>query len=111
MVTSSDVQHGKPHPEPYLKGAKLLGIPPADSLVLEDAPAGIVAGKAAGARVVGLRTLSDDGELEHSGADWIVDNCSAISLIESSNPDHTLTLMIKVDPPQTESEHARGTED
>src|SRR6266850_4797296 len=49
MVTSTDVQHGKPDPEPYLKGAQILGVPAADCLVIEDAPAGIRAGKAAGA--------------------------------------------------------------
>src|SRR3954466_13894661 len=43
LVTSDDVTQGKPHPEPYLKGAGLLGIPPAECLVIEDAPAGIQA--------------------------------------------------------------------
>src|ERR1700686_3758789 len=51
MITSNDIIHGKPHPEPYLKGASLLGFLPADCVVIEDAPAGIRAGKAAGSRV------------------------------------------------------------
>ena len=49
MVTYSDVEHGKPHPEPYLKGAARLKSLPSDCVVLEDAPAGVQSGKAAGA--------------------------------------------------------------
>ena len=56
LVTATDVRRGKPDPEPYLKGAQILGVPAAECVVIEDAPAGIRAGKAAGARVVALRT-------------------------------------------------------
>ncbi len=60
MVTCDDVHRGKPDPEPYLKGAALLGVPAADCVVFEDAPAGIRAGKAAGADWIlpGYRNLS-----------------------------------------------------
>src|SRR6266478_3387576 len=75
LVTSTDVQHGKPNPEPYLKGAQILGVPAADCLVIEDAPAGIRAGKAAGASVLALRTTASDAELQQAGADWIADDC------------------------------------
>ena len=54
LVTSDDVTNGKPHPEPYLKGAERLGFDPADCLVIEDAPAGIQAARAAGMRVIGI---------------------------------------------------------
>ncbi len=55
LVTSDDVTHGKPHPEPYLKGAELLGFEPVDCLVIEDAPAGIEsARRAGGMKVIGL---------------------------------------------------------
>lgn len=83
LVTSTDVKHGKPDPEPYLKGAQLLGVPASECIVIEDAPAGIRAGKAAGARVLALRTTARDAELEQAGADWIVDDCGKLSL-ESS---------------------------
>jgi sugar-phosphatase len=43
LVTADEVTHGKPHPEPYLKGAERLGVEPAECLVIEDAPAGIQA--------------------------------------------------------------------
>lgn len=54
LVTSDDVTHGKPHPEPYLKGAELLGFGPADCLVIEDAPAGIESARAAGMKMIGI---------------------------------------------------------
>jgi sugar-phosphatase len=54
LITSDDVTMGKPHPEPYLRAAALLGVDPADCLVIEDAPAGIVAGRAAGAMVLAV---------------------------------------------------------
>ena len=78
MVTSNDIRNGKPDPEPYLKGAQILGVPAADCVVIEDSPAGIRAGKAAGARVVALRTTADDAELRESGADWVVNTCSEL---------------------------------
>jgi len=78
MVTCDDVRRGKPDPEPYLKGAALLGFPAADCVVFEDAPAGIRAGKAAGALVMALRTTSSDSELEHAGADWILPGYSSL---------------------------------
>jgi|SRR5579862_1671387 len=54
LVTSDDVINGKPHPEPYLKGAERLGFDPAECLVIEDAPAGIQAARAAGMKVIGI---------------------------------------------------------
>lgn len=86
LVTSSDVKHGKPDPEPYLKGAQLLGAPASECVVIEDAPAGIRAGKAAGARVLALRTTASDAELHEACADWIVNDCAGIFL-ESSVTD------------------------
>jgi sugar-phosphatase len=80
MITSSDITNGKPHPEPYVAGARALGFTPTDCLVVEDVPAGIRSGKAAEARVIALRTTLPDGDLIASGADWLVDNCSAISV-------------------------------
>ncbi|HEY8302516.1 MAG TPA: HAD-IA family hydrolase [Jatrophihabitans sp.] len=55
LVTAEDVRHGKPHPEGYLAGARGLGIDPADTIVVEDAAAGIAAARAAGVgAVVGI---------------------------------------------------------
>ncbi len=80
MVTCSDVENGKPHPEPYLKGAAALGMAAADCAVVEDVPAGIRSGKAAGAKVIALRTTAADEELREAGADWIVENCGDIGV-------------------------------
>jgi len=92
LVTASDVLRGKPDPEPYEKGAKILGVPAAKCVVLEDAPAGIRAGKAAGARVLALRTTASDAELREAGADWIVEDCSEIFL-DSAAQDETILLL------------------
>ena len=56
MVCGDEVSRGKPDPEGYVRAAGLLGIDPADCLVLEDVPAGIAAGRAAGAVVVAVST-------------------------------------------------------
>lgn len=52
VITAEDVTQGKPAPDGFLLAAQRLGVEPAQCLVFEDAPAGIAAGKAAGARVV-----------------------------------------------------------
>jgi mannitol-1-/sugar-/sorbitol-6-phosphatase len=88
LVTSADVQRFKPDPDPYLKGAELLGLAPADCLVVEDAPAGIRAGRAAGSRVLALRTTEVDELLSVAGAAWIVDDLSKARLgpIQGGSP-------------------------
>ncbi len=86
MVTASDIQHGKPDPEPYLKGATALDIPPAQCIVIEDAPSGVRSGKAAGCRVLAIRTTTGDSELLAGGADWIVNDCSSIRLDAPPSP-------------------------
>lgn len=80
MVTSNDIVNGKPSPEPYLKGAELLGLAAAECVVVEDAPAGVRSGKAAGARVVALQTTERESLLREAGADWIVDTCASVSV-------------------------------
>lgn len=54
VITADDVTHGKPHPEPFLRGAELLGVEPGDVIVFEDSPAGGNAGLAAGATVIAV---------------------------------------------------------
>jgi mannitol-1-/sugar-/sorbitol-6-phosphatase len=79
IVTSSDVKIGKPDPEPYLKAAAKLGFSASDCIVVEDASAGVRAGKAAGARVIAFLTTMIRRELENAGADWVVQDCSDIT--------------------------------
>jgi sugar-phosphatase len=70
LVTAEDVSHGKPHPEPYLKGAELLGFKPADCMVIEDAPAGIQSARAGGFKVIGITSTYPASKI--SDADAVV---------------------------------------
>ena len=55
-VTALDVSHGKPNPEPYLKGLEKAGVPPEEAFVIENAPLGVRAGKAAGLFTIAVTT-------------------------------------------------------
>jgi sugar-phosphatase len=72
FISADMVAQGKPHPEPYLRGAALLGFEPAQCVVFEDAPAGCAAGKAAGCTVVA--TLFSHTREQLGAADYIVDS-------------------------------------
>jgi len=69
IVTGLDVENKKPHPDIYIKAAEMIGLSPADCLVVEDAVSGIKAGKAAGSKCVGVTSSFDASVL--SEADWI----------------------------------------
>jgi sugar-phosphatase len=60
LITTDDIPRGKPDPAGYLRAAELLGVPIADCLVVEDAEPGVLAGRAAGARVAGLKGVAAD---------------------------------------------------
>ncbi len=97
MITSSDVKIGKPDPEPYLKAAAKLGFAASDCIVVEDAPAGIRAGKAAGAKVIAFLTTMIRRDLDDAGADWIVQNCADIAASNAaSNDDDGLRLSLSL---------------
>ncbi|MGZ6642423.1 MAG: HAD-IA family hydrolase [Solirubrobacteraceae bacterium] len=66
LVTPERLRAGKPDPEGYLLAARELGVAPADCVVLEDAPAGVAAGRAAGMHVVGITTALAPAELAHA---------------------------------------------
>ena len=92
LVPAENVVHGKPHPEPYLTGAKLLGFSPVDCLVIEDSPAGIASGKAAGCKV--LAVLSSHTQAELAGADWFVASLEQVSV--ASQPDGPLSIRLDI---------------
>lgn len=71
LVSADEVKEGKPHPEPYLMGARLLGRQAADCLVIEDAPAGIEAAHAAGMKAIGLTSTFSASELH---ADSVIED-------------------------------------
>jgi len=95
LVTADDVKNGKPAPEPYLKGASLLGFDSKDCVVVEDVPAGVRAGKSAGARVIAFRTTFGEQELRTAGADWVLDNCNGISVVPSPPTSRGLRLALR----------------
>ncbi|KAL2803309.1 HAD-like domain-containing protein [Aspergillus granulosus] len=93
LVTAEDVELGKPDPRCYLLGRKKLNLEHSSSLVvLEDAPSGIRAGKAAGFTVVALTTTHKLEQLQEAGADVIVEDLRSISV---KNVDGRVQLEIR----------------
>ena len=78
LVAGDDVTNGKPHPEPYITGARLLGFTPAECVVVEDAPTGVGSGKAAGSRVLGVLGTHDAAALYAAGAEWVVASMTVV---------------------------------
>lgn len=101
MVTAEDVVRGKPDPECYRLGAKKLGLELgncsrslAPVLVLEDAPAGVRAGKAAGCRVLALATTHRPSELKEAGADWVIPDLKSLGVDRSKSRACGLSVTI-----------------
>jgi sugar-phosphatase len=76
-VTAEEVSRSKPHPEGYLTAAARLRVAPADCVVLEDSPAGIEAGRAAGMRVIGLTTTYPR---ERLGCEWSIADLRSLAI-------------------------------
>nr|POE71437.1 glycerol-1-phosphate phosphohydrolase 2 [Quercus suber] len=82
LVSAEQVQKGKPDPACYRLGAERLGVAAQEQvLVLEDAPAGVRAGKAAGFKVVAVATTHDVQVLKEAGADWIVRDLGSVGFV------------------------------
>jgi sugar-phosphatase len=80
LIAGDDVINGKPHPEPYMKGAALLGLSPEDCLVVEDAPTGVGAGVAAGCRILGVLGTHHADDLYLAGAAWVVESLVGVDI-------------------------------
>jgi len=89
IVTADMVAQGKPHPEPYLRGAEILGLPPADCAVIEDSGSGTKAGRAAGCTVIA--TLFSHSVAELAAAHWLVEDLTAVT-VEAVPGDEELAL-------------------
>jgi sugar-phosphatase len=76
LVTGEDVTRGKPAPDGYLLAAKRLGCEPASSVAFEDAPPGVAAARAAGARVVAISTTHSAAQLQDAAA--VIPNLTGI---------------------------------
>lgn len=73
MVTAFDVQHGKPHPEPYLMGLKRANVSASEAIVVENAPLGVQAARAAGIFTIAVNTgLLKDEVLKEAGANLVL---------------------------------------
>jgi len=72
VLTGADVRRSKPDPEIYRRTCERLGLPPSQCVIVEDAPAGVEAGKAAGAPVIGLQGTTSASALRAAGADQII---------------------------------------
>jgi len=76
LISADDVERGKPDPEPYRRGAELLGLRPEECVVVEDAPSGVGAGIAAGCRVLGVLGTHSLDELH--AASWVVSSLEGV---------------------------------
>ncbi|HMX45801.1 MAG TPA: HAD-IA family hydrolase [Candidatus Obscuribacter sp.] len=93
FITADDVINGKPHPEGYLKAAKELGIKPEDCIVLEDSPAGIRAGQAAGMRTIAIAAHSGNHDISHS--DFVIQDLTWLKVDSDKSNDEEITIFIK----------------
>jgi len=85
LISANMVSRGKPDPQPYLLGAQRLGVAAAECLVFEDAPSGVRAGVAAGARVVGVLGTTPAETLLADGAIWLVESLASVQAVEQGD--------------------------
>jgi sugar-phosphatase len=78
FISAEQVANGKPHPDPYLAGAALLGFDPAECVVFEDAASGSAAGRAAGCTVVAT-TFSHSAE-SLAAADYLIEDVTGVEV-------------------------------
>jgi len=79
-LSGHEVSKGKPDPELFLLAAEALAIPPAECVVIEDAPAGICAARDGGMASVGIARLEDDDLLKNAGADLVVNSLDQVDV-------------------------------
>jgi mannitol-1-/sugar-/sorbitol-6-phosphatase len=82
IISGEMVERGKPDPEPYRRGAELLGFLPGECVVVEDAPSGVGSGKAAGCRVMAVLGTEPTEELR--AADWVVASLTGVAVTVAS---------------------------
>ncbi len=93
FITGDMVEKGKPDPEPYRRGAALLGVAAAECVVVEDAPSGVGAGVAAGCRVLGVLGTHTAEELRAAGVSWVV---ASLEDVRVSVVDGALRVELRV---------------
>jgi glycerol 3-phosphatase-1 len=99
LIVAEDVTHGKPDPQGYLMGSHALGLVReglrGEVLVLEDSPAGIKAGKAAGCRVLAVTTTHTAEEVKRAGADWVVRDLRSVRVVATVEEGKSVVLEIR----------------
>jgi mannitol-1-/sugar-/sorbitol-6-phosphatase len=83
IISADMVERGKPDPEPYMRGARLLGFAPSECVVVEDAPSGVGAGIAAGCRV--LAVLGTHSQDELNAASWVAPSLENLTVASSAD--------------------------
>ena len=91
IISADMVERGKPDPEPYRRGAELILSPPAECIVVEDAPSGVGAGVAAGCRVLAVLGSYSEADLRAAGASWVVRSLEDVS---ATTGPHGLVLSL-----------------
>jgi sugar-phosphatase len=91
MITAESVANGKPAPDAYLLAASRLGVSPGACVVVEDAPAGVAAGRAAGMAVIGVATTHEREKL--ATADVVVPGLNAIGVHDGPSPGRLLLVV------------------
>lgn len=85
FVTAERVKRGKPEPDAYLLGAQLLGLAPQECVVVEDAPAGVLSGLAAGCHVIAVNAPADTPRLNE--VDLVLHSLEQITVTKQPNGD------------------------
>ncbi|KAI7788973.1 haloacid dehalogenase-like hydrolase [Diaporthe eres] len=111
LVTAESVQNGKPDPSCYILGLERIGLAGANEnanvLVLEDSPAGIKAGKAAGCKVLGLVTSHTAEQVKAAEPDWIVKDLDSVRIVGVE--DGLVTLEFSNGLAELPTENGEGT--
>jgi len=90
FITAEQVKHGKPQPDAYLLGAERLGLAPEECVVVEDAAAGVMAGLAAGCKVIAVNAPSDTPGIENVDFDL-----SSLEILLINTSEHGVTVSLR----------------
>ncbi|HHG8772433.1 TPA: sugar phosphatase [Raoultella planticola] len=90
FVTAERVKHGKPAPDAYLLGAELLGLAPQDCVVVEDAPAGLLSGLAAGCHTIAVNMPADAPRLNE--ADFVLTSLASLTVEKRADGEVNVSL-------------------
>jgi len=92
FVTAERVKRGKPEPDAFLLGAELLGLHPADCVVVEDAAAGVLAGLNAGSHVIAVNVPAGSPRLDE--VDFVISSLETLDVHRNSDGNVTVSLKI-----------------